>query len=105
MKGNSQIMVNELGEQISNDKYICNACKKEKIKDEAVKKEWYYTIKDYDTQSKTDSSEMQTFPIDNVEYLCKEDYNKLSKEEAKNFAKLGYPFSSSFLNDNNILTY
>jgi len=104
MKG-ARNMVNTLGEQTKSNIYICSKCKKERSKDHALNETWYYSIKGYNASDEEGASEMVLYPAENAEYLCNEHFLELSKEEASRFVQLGYPYSSKFFGNNDMLTF
>ncbi len=95
--------VNELGEKISKEKYICKVCKREVLKDMAEKEEWYYCV---NKKEESHDQNIQYFNCSDVEYVCNEHYKTLSDKESPEFVEIGYPyFSSLLINNQNITTF
>ena len=95
--------VNELGEKISKEKYICKVCKREVIKDIAKKEEWYYSV---NKKEENHTQNIQYYSPNDVEYVCNEHYKTLPDKESPKFVAIGYPYFSSLLISNqNITTF
>ena len=93
------LLVDETGLKNSREDYTCRACEKKVKSGHIQKKRWYYKIKVNETDLiHLEKNKIGYVSAEKVSYLCREDYSKLSKEEAIEFVEIGLPYFISLIN-------
>ena len=95
--------INEMGEKVSKDRYICRTCKRKVTEEEAREEGWHYCI---NRETDVGGEAIQYFNSEDVEYVCNKHYKTLPDDESPKFVEIGYPYYSSLLiNNHNITTF
>lgn len=98
--------INQLGEKDHDGSYICKVCGRQVKTKEAKTEGWHYSIIHSDNSLNFDHTNIKYYASEDVEYVCREHYRTLSKDDAKQFVKVGYPYEESILTDQqNILIF
>lgn len=90
-------LVDETGVKNNKEPYCCEKCNKKIEFDKILKEGWYYKIKKKEAELIRLKNKMGYVSIDDVTFLCKEDYHKLATDKVKDFVEVGLPYYISII--------
>ncbi len=90
---NPNLLVDETGIKNLKEDYTCDLCNKKKPRNKIQSIGWYYKINKKEKDLiHLEKNKIGYVHIDNVTYICNEDYKKLTAEKASDFVEIGLPY-------------